>query len=360
MLADLIKKGRERMLQVTGAEPTAIKIPMKKDTLEWYLTNSEELQEALLGACCPIETCQLRPALIQWLGDWDWITRPKREKSPISGAITAFTDAGKKSRTAAITWQENGVWKHHILQVEAVDSLQTMELLAVRLLDRLTEEDKNRLEKKLLLILRPLLLQLKGHSKAIDRAITHRCRTTRELIDIIESLSSFHIRGPAKENCLECNSPYCAAWVALCCGGCDKTFWVDQSLLFHLWCKTCNYRHTWEHNWEWALRNQTGLDTASALNLYESHEQKILAYYRWEVQHILKRVKAQSASYIASVRCRKLVPLTQRSVVGPVRGDPNQALDNCIRRLQRCGLQVSGTVRLKTEKKKKANSKAEK
>ncbi|NXD89037.1 POK19 protein, partial [Halcyon senegalensis] len=63
--------------------------------------------------------------------DWDWITRPKREDSPISGAITAFTDAGRKSRTAAITWQEKGVWKHHILQAEAVDSLQTMELLAV-------------------------------------------------------------------------------------------------------------------------------------------------------------------------------------------------------------------------------------
>lgn len=135
---------------------------------------------------------------------------------------------------------------------------------------------------------------------------------------------------------------------------------MDQLSLFRLWCDTCNHRHNWEYNWEWALRNATGLNTASALGLYESHEQKILAYYRWEVQCILKRVKAQSASYIASVRCRKLVPLTQHSIVGPIKGDPNQALDNCIKRLQGCGLQVSGTVRLKTDKKKKVKVKPEK
>ncbi|NXA79825.1 POK19 protein, partial [Thryothorus ludovicianus] len=60
-----------------------------------------------------------------------WIVCPKREKSPISDALTVYTDAGKKSRTAAITWQDEGTWKHKILQAKEEDTLQTLELWAV-------------------------------------------------------------------------------------------------------------------------------------------------------------------------------------------------------------------------------------
>ncbi|NXH00328.1 PO113 protein, partial [Loxia leucoptera] len=63
--------------------------------------------------------------------EWNWITRPLREERPIEGAITAFTDAGKKSRRAAVTWQEKGRWKHQIITADPADSLQTLELLAV-------------------------------------------------------------------------------------------------------------------------------------------------------------------------------------------------------------------------------------
>lgn len=65
------------------------------------------------------------------MGTWDWMVKPKKENQPISDAVTAYTDAGKKSRTAAITWNENGIWKHKLLKAETNDSLQTMELLAV-------------------------------------------------------------------------------------------------------------------------------------------------------------------------------------------------------------------------------------
>ncbi|NXN02873.1 PO113 protein, partial [Sylvia borin] len=63
--------------------------------------------------------------------EWDWITRPLREDKPIAGALTAFTDAGRKSRSAAVVWQEQGEWKQHLLKAEPEDSLQTLELLAV-------------------------------------------------------------------------------------------------------------------------------------------------------------------------------------------------------------------------------------
>ncbi|NWX67307.1 POK19 protein, partial [Promerops cafer] len=62
---------------------------------------------------------------------WDWIVRPLRSERPLQDAITAFTDAGKKTRRAAVTWKEGKQWKHHMVPTQKDDSLQTMELLAV-------------------------------------------------------------------------------------------------------------------------------------------------------------------------------------------------------------------------------------
>ncbi|NXS77149.1 PO113 protein, partial [Pandion haliaetus] len=60
-----------------------------------------------------------------------WIIRPKRSNQPISEALTVFTDAGRRSRTAAVTWKDEQGWKHQILQAQPGDSLQTLELFAV-------------------------------------------------------------------------------------------------------------------------------------------------------------------------------------------------------------------------------------
>ncbi|NWR81948.1 POK19 protein, partial [Centropus unirufus] len=51
-------------------------------------------------------------------------------EAPVDG-LTIFTDAGKKSRKAAITWQQFGIWKEHIISGCRADSLQTLELSAV-------------------------------------------------------------------------------------------------------------------------------------------------------------------------------------------------------------------------------------
>ncbi|XP_036262114.1 uncharacterized protein LOC118701547 [Molothrus ater] len=131
ILADLLKKGHERAVQITGKEPDQIQIPMKKDTLTWYLTNSMELQEALLGAGSVTATDDIPNVPLNWIGQWGWIQCPKRSLKPLSDAITAYTDAGRKSKTAAVTWQEEGQWHHHILRATELDTLQTMELLAV-------------------------------------------------------------------------------------------------------------------------------------------------------------------------------------------------------------------------------------
>ena len=104
---------------------------MDKETLDWYMLNSTDLATALLGSGARVETGALAPKALRWIGEWDWIVRPLRENKPIAGAITAFTDAGKKSRRAAIVWKEKGVWKQQILEANPADSLQTLELLAV-------------------------------------------------------------------------------------------------------------------------------------------------------------------------------------------------------------------------------------
>ncbi|NXT19732.1 POK19 protein, partial [Syrrhaptes paradoxus] len=60
-----------------------------------------------------------------------WVEIPKFQISPIPSALTVYTDAGRKSHTAAITWQSDNEWHHHIMPGQDTDSLQTLELMAV-------------------------------------------------------------------------------------------------------------------------------------------------------------------------------------------------------------------------------------
>ncbi|NWT77235.1 PO113 protein, partial [Prunella himalayana] len=62
---------------------------------------------------------------------WSWIAKPLREEKPIPNAVTAYTDAGKRSRKAAIVWMQDGCWHQQLLNAMPEDSLQTLELLAV-------------------------------------------------------------------------------------------------------------------------------------------------------------------------------------------------------------------------------------
>ncbi|RLV62914.1 hypothetical protein DV515_00018815 [Chloebia gouldiae] len=130
-IALLLRKGRIRILEITGTEPASIYLPIRKEDLDWYLLNSEELQVALLGSGASVFTGPLVPRHLQWLKEWDWVAKPLRSEQPILGGLTAFTDAGKKSRKAAVTWKEGPKWKHKTLEATPTDTLQTLELFAV-------------------------------------------------------------------------------------------------------------------------------------------------------------------------------------------------------------------------------------
>ncbi|RMB92956.1 hypothetical protein DUI87_30604 [Hirundo rustica rustica] len=89
-----------------------------------------EQPEALLGSTSTIAPNNSKPPL-KWVEMQKWMLVPKRSDRPIPGALTVYTDAGKKSRKAAITWQKEGSWEKKMLSAEEADTLQTLELFAV-------------------------------------------------------------------------------------------------------------------------------------------------------------------------------------------------------------------------------------
>lgn len=68
-LAAVIRKGRVRILEVSGREPETIYLPMEKATLDWYLLNSLDLAEALLASGARVKSGPLVPRALQWLGN---------------------------------------------------------------------------------------------------------------------------------------------------------------------------------------------------------------------------------------------------------------------------------------------------
>lgn len=130
-LAELIRKGRMRLLQILGKEPGTIYLPIRREDLDWWLQHSEMLQLSLLTQGVSISLSPLKSPVLKWMSGTGWIEKPKRSEAPIKNALTVYTDAGRKSQTAAVTWEVNGQWSHQIIAAEKGDSLQLLELSAV-------------------------------------------------------------------------------------------------------------------------------------------------------------------------------------------------------------------------------------
>lgn len=58
-LAELIKKERRRILQISVEEPGVIYLPIKREDLEWYIQQSPELQLSLLTSATRIDVRSL-------------------------------------------------------------------------------------------------------------------------------------------------------------------------------------------------------------------------------------------------------------------------------------------------------------
>uniref|UniRef100_A0A8B9FRL6 ribonuclease H n=1 Tax=Amazona collaria TaxID=241587 RepID=A0A8B9FRL6_9PSIT len=130
LFANMIIKGRKRIIDMAGREPDVIYIPIVQDYLNWLLTTSETFQIALAEYPGTLSNTYPPTKFLPILQDQTFEEIPVRSETPVEG-LTVFTDAGRKSKRAAATWYTDSQWKHHILQGHLGDSLQTLELRAV-------------------------------------------------------------------------------------------------------------------------------------------------------------------------------------------------------------------------------------
>ncbi|XP_058719390.1 uncharacterized protein LOC131592124 [Poecile atricapillus] len=129
-IAYLIKKARTRIMEISGAEPEHISLPITIENLEWMLRHSEPIQLALLNYPGTVHNKQPSDPRLQIVLKQRWLLQPKVVKQPVKG-LTVYTDAGSRQRKAACTWQEDSSWRSKVIDGDAHDSLQTLELTAV-------------------------------------------------------------------------------------------------------------------------------------------------------------------------------------------------------------------------------------
>ncbi|NWT07350.1 POK11 protein, partial [Mionectes macconnelli] len=130
LFAQLIIKGRRRICDLTGKDPSIIFLPVVQDYLECLLEKSEPVQIAMADFAGIVTNQYPSDKLLPLLQHQTIEPLVLRSDEPVDG-VTAFTDAGKKSCQAAVTWQEGPEWKHKLLPGIPGDTLQTLELRGV-------------------------------------------------------------------------------------------------------------------------------------------------------------------------------------------------------------------------------------
>ena len=95
-LAELVHKGRKRVLSIAGEEPGTIYLPIKRTDLDWYIQNSTELASSLFSSGANMEVPPFASPVLKWMTQWRWLEIPKLSRAPLQNAITVFTDEGWK------------------------------------------------------------------------------------------------------------------------------------------------------------------------------------------------------------------------------------------------------------------------
>lgn len=129
VLAQLIMRGRNRIVEIAGKEPSFTIIPLVAEYLAWALSQCILLQVALLDYSGEVKVHYPPHKFFSVLHSCQIEERPRRSARPVDGA-TVFTDAGGRSQKAAITWQANGPW-HDVVLTDCQGSTQHLELRAV-------------------------------------------------------------------------------------------------------------------------------------------------------------------------------------------------------------------------------------
>lgn len=114
VIEHLIRKAWERGLDITCTEAEHISLPLKTELFEFMLRCSETLQIALLDYAGHVHNRQPSDARLQVIARQQLLQQPKVKTQPVKG-ITVYTDAGRRTKKAALTWKEKSGWKVHVL-----------------------------------------------------------------------------------------------------------------------------------------------------------------------------------------------------------------------------------------------------
>ncbi|RMC19795.1 hypothetical protein DUI87_03360 [Hirundo rustica rustica] len=140
-IARLIIKCRQRCLQLMGADPSKIILPIQRKEFDWSYANNVSLQSALEGFSGQITYHLPSHKLLQVAKNTQFSLRPKNSQEPVQGP-TVFTDGSGKTGKAIVTWQDGSEWQ--VLEGHEDGSAQLVELrAAVMAFEKFSQEPFN-------------------------------------------------------------------------------------------------------------------------------------------------------------------------------------------------------------------------
>ncbi|RMC20892.1 hypothetical protein DUI87_01745 [Hirundo rustica rustica] len=141
LIARLIIKCRQHCLQLMGADPSKIILPVQREEFDWSYADNVLLQSALKGFSGQITYHLPSHKLLQVAKNTEFSLRPKNSQEPVQGP-TVFTDGSGKTGKAIVTWQDGSEWQ--VLEGHEDGSAQLVELkAAVMAFEKFSQEPFN-------------------------------------------------------------------------------------------------------------------------------------------------------------------------------------------------------------------------
>ncbi|RMC16812.1 hypothetical protein DUI87_06065 [Hirundo rustica rustica] len=141
LIARLIIKCRQRCLQLMGADPSKIILPVQREEFDWSYVNNVSLQSALEGFSGQITYHLPSHKLLQVAKNTQFSLQPENSQEPVQGP-TVFTDGSGKTGKTIVTWQDGSEWQ--VLESHEDGSAQLVELkAAVMAFEKFSQEPFN-------------------------------------------------------------------------------------------------------------------------------------------------------------------------------------------------------------------------
>ncbi|RMC00698.1 hypothetical protein DUI87_22725 [Hirundo rustica rustica] len=138
LISHLIIKCRQCCLQLMGADPSKIILPVQREEFDWSYVNNVSLQSALEGFSGQITYHLPSHKLFQVAKNTQFSLQPKNSQEPVQGP-TVFTDGSGKTEKVIVTWQDGS--ECQVLESHEDGSVQLVELrAAIMAFDKFSQE----------------------------------------------------------------------------------------------------------------------------------------------------------------------------------------------------------------------------